>query len=59
MNDFRTNPRYQRAIQKLMTMSPEQKAIFDTLAVDREFASEEMRKQLRSMSMAARREQRA
>lgn len=59
MADFRTSPRYQRAIQRMARMSPEQRAIINTMSLDEGFASEEMRKKLGSMQLAADKEARA
>lgn len=59
MADFKTSPRYQRAIQRMARMSPEQKAIISTMSLDESFADEEMRRKLKSMGMAAEKESRA
>ena len=59
MPDFTQNPRYQRAIQRLRRLSPDQRAVFDTLALDESFADEAMRKRLRSMQLATQKEGRA
>ena len=58
MRDFSTDPRYQRAIQRLRRMSPDQRAVFNTMALDESFASDEMRKKLQSMQLAADKEAR-
>lgn len=54
--DWMNNPRYQRAIQRLNRMSPSEKAVIDTVAADKHFATEEMRNRLSSMRAAAERE---
>ena len=59
MRGWRESPRYQRAIQRLARMSPEQKAIFSTMSVDKAFAGEEMSRKVKSMQMAADKETRA
>jgi len=59
MADFRTSPRYQRAIQRLRRMSPEQRAIVSTISLDESFAGGEMRQKLQSMEAAADKEARA
>jgi len=53
MADFRTSPRYQRALQRLSRMSPSERAIIDSRIADETFATEEMRGRLQSMRMAA------
>lgn len=53
MANFRTSPRYQRAIQRLSRMAPSERAVIDNLMVDKAFASEEMRGRLQSMRAAA------
>lgn len=55
MVDFSKDPQYQEAIQRIMSMSPEQKAVLDTAIVDRRFASEDMRRRLEGMRAEARR----
>ena len=45
-------PRYQRLIQRVTRMRPDQRAILSTAAVDREFASDAMRKKLWAINMA-------
>jgi len=59
MRDWKTSPRYQRALQRLMRMSPEQKAIFTSANLDEVFADEEMKGRLNSMRMAANKEAQA
>lgn len=59
MSGWRKNPRYQRAIQRLARMSPEQKAILSTMSLDEAFAGEEMSRKIKSMKMAADKETRA
>lgn len=39
-----TDPRYQKAIQKIRRMQPNQKAVFDTALADEHFADKEMKK---------------
>lgn len=53
MPDWTKSPKYQRALQRLRRLSPDQQAVFSSLAMDESFADEEMRKRLRSMQMAA------
>lgn len=53
LNNFQSNPRYQRMIQKIGALRPEQRAIVDTAMADEAFGSEAMRKQLASMKIAA------
>jgi hypothetical protein len=52
-NNFQDNPRYQRYIQKIQAMRPDQRAILDTTLADETFADEAMRKQVRSLAIAA------
>lgn len=59
MIDFRENPRYQRLIQKISAMGPEQRAIFNTARVDEAFAGDAMKRHLDALSMAADRQARA
>jgi len=51
--DFLGTPRYQRMIQKISALRPDQRAIVDTAMADEAFGSEAMRKQLASMGIAA------
>jgi len=53
MVDFTKDPQYQRAIQRIMSMSPEQKAVLDTAIVDKKFASQDMRRRLDGMRSEA------
>ena len=53
MISWRDNPRYQRLIQKLARMRPDQRAIFDTAMADKEFANEAMQKHLQGLRLAA------
>lgn len=53
MIDWRSNPRYNRLIQKLARMRPDQRAIFDTAMADKEFANEAMQKHLQGLRLAA------
>ena len=46
MPNFRRTPRYQRAVQKIRRMRPDQLAILNTLALDESFADAEMRKEI-------------
>ena len=48
------NPRYQRAVQKMMSLDPTRRAILDTVIADEAFADAEMRKRLALMTLAAR-----
>ena len=50
---YRDNPRYQRLIQRYMTMGPEQKAVVNTAYADREMAGEEARRELEGLRMGA------
>jgi len=47
------DPRYQRAVQKIMRMGKHQKAILSTVMADKKFASEGMRRGLKLMAMGA------
>ena len=58
MRNYSTDPKYQRSIQRLKRMSPEQRAIFNTMALDKSFASEEMRGKIKAMQSAADKEAR-
>lgn len=58
MRDYSTDPRYQRAVQRLRRMSPDQRAVFNTMTLDKSFASEEMRKKISSIQSAADKEAR-
>lgn len=49
-SDFANNPNYQRAVQRLGRIRPEQKAILNTLSVDAKFADENTRKMLASLA---------
>lgn len=53
INNFQDNPRYERMIQKLSALRPDQKAIVDTAMLDEAFAGEAMKKHLASVSTAA------
>lgn len=44
--DFYNSPRYQRMLQRYQRMTPEQRAIVSTAALDEQYGSDEMRKQL-------------
>jgi hypothetical protein len=46
MMDFTQTPRYQRMMQTLQSIRPEQRAILNTLSKDEQFADEVMRKNL-------------
>lgn len=59
MRAWTESPRYQRAMQRLARMSPEQKAILNTMSLDETFAGEEMRRKVKSMQLAADKEARA
>ncbi len=54
MANFRRTPRYQRAIQKIRRMRPDQLAILNTLALDESFAGEEMRKEIAMSALSQR-----
>ncbi len=58
MPDYTQTPRYQRAMQWLRRMSPEQQAVFSSLGVDKSFAGEEMSKKIKGMSLATTRKAR-
>jgi len=49
--NFLESPAYQRAVQRLGRIRPEQRAILNTLSVDAEFADEETRRTLQSMAL--------
>lgn len=49
MTNWQKNPRYQRAMQKLQRMSPDQRAIVDAAMLDESFGDLEARKMLQSM----------
>ena len=48
--DFTNSPAYQRAVQRLGRIRPEQRAILNTLSVDAQFADENTRKMLASLA---------
>lgn len=48
--DFTNSPAYQRAVQRLGRIRPEQRAIMNTLSVDAQFADENTRKMLASLA---------
>ena len=50
MINWQNHPRYQRALQKLQRMSPDQRAIVDTAMLDESFGDAETRKMIQSMS---------
>ena len=50
---FDKDPRFQRAVQKLAELTPDQRAIVNTLKEDTEFASEEIRNKIKLMDLAA------
>jgi len=50
MPDFTEHPGYQRAVQRLGRIRPHQRAIFNTLSVDAQFADENTRKMLASLA---------
>ena len=52
------NPRYQRAIQKLRRMTPDQRAVLDSAFIDQQFAESHMGKVLNSMNIEANRKRR-
>lgn len=58
MPDFTKTPAYQRSLQRLRRMSPEQRAVFSSLSLSKSFADKEMRKKVRSMNLAADKEAR-
>lgn len=49
--DFVNSPRYQRMFQRYARMSPEQRAIVSTAALDEKFGDEDMRRQLQLMEL--------
>jgi len=49
MTSWQEHPRYQRALQKLQRMSPDQRAIVDTAMLDESFGDAETRKMIQSM----------
>lgn len=51
--NYLENPRYQRLIQRLSSMRPEQRAIFNTAMVDRAFGNEAMQKHLQALALQA------
>lgn len=51
--NFMDNPRYQRMIQKISALRPDQRAIVDTAMADEAFGSQAIKKQLASMGLAA------
>jgi hypothetical protein len=51
--NFETNPRYQKLIQKISTMRPEQRAILSSAAVDSAFGNEAMRSHLQGLIQKA------
>uniref|UniRef100_A0A6M3JG80 Uncharacterized protein n=1 Tax=viral metagenome TaxID=1070528 RepID=A0A6M3JG80_9ZZZZ len=50
--DFTNSPAYQRAVQRMGRIRPEQRAIINSLSVDAKFADENTRKMLASLSQA-------
>ena len=48
--DFTNSPAYQRAVQRLGRIRPEQRAIMNSLSVDAQFADEDTRKMLASLT---------
>lgn len=53
---FDKDPRYQRAVAKLSEMTPDQRAIFNSMRQDTEFADAEMRRYMDLLSLGAFRE---
>jgi len=56
MRDYSKSPSYQRALQRLRRLSPDQKAVFSSMALDESFADKEMRKKIQSMNLATQKE---
>ena len=50
MIDYSQSPAYQRAVQRLGRIRPEQRAIMNSLSVDAKFADENTRKMLASLA---------
>lgn len=50
---YKNDPRYQRAIQQLSRMGPDQMAVFNSAVVDANFADEESRRKLASLMAAS------
>ena len=53
MIDFENDPRYQRAIRKISALTPENRAILDTMAIDETFATDAIRRRLRGLTLRA------
>ena len=51
--NYLESPRYQRILQRLGSMRPEQRAIFNTAMVDRAFGNEAMQKHLKALALQA------
>ena len=51
--DYTSSPMYQRMMQRIQRIRPEQAAILNTLAPDSKFAGEELRKTMASTAQAA------
>jgi hypothetical protein len=51
--NWQDNPRYQRLVQRISAMRPDQRAILNTALVDEGFANDAVRKHLASLAMAA------
>lgn len=51
--DIARDPRYQEAIQRIMAMSPEQRAVLSSASVDKRFGSEAMRRRIAGMKAEA------
>jgi len=51
--DYTQTPRYQKYIQKLQAMTPDQKAVLNSVMGDESMANDEIRKQIQGMQMAA------
>jgi len=53
MINWQEHPRYQRALQKLQRMSPDQRAIINAAMLDERFGDAESRKMLQSLQAGA------
>jgi len=49
---FLNSPGYQRMVQRMGRLGPEQKAIFDTIEADEVYANQEMRQYLQGIRLA-------
>lgn len=53
ISSFINNPQYQRTIQRIMSMTPDQRAVLDTTLADRSFATSAIKGKVQGLREAA------